>query len=226
MVMQTMIFIPPLSGKKMTALPRQEDVDVAEADTEVATVVTVDSIIMGNVEDIEEATMAVTVEDIEEVTMAVTVEDTEGATMVVTVEDIEEVTMAVTEEDTEEVIVEVIVEATVEANEVASEASEVANEVESVVATVAVENGGMESVAEVEEAVDEVIEEVVMDRVRILQFLHDCLTAQSINYPKTREPLASISYLLSLFPFNDLVLRKIVLHRYPVSSLFFLTIKY
>ena len=143
MVMQTMIFILPLNGKKMTALPRQEDVAVAEADTEVATVVTVDTIIMGNVEDIEEGvSMAVTVEDIEEVTMVVTVEDIEEATMAVTVEDIEEgatmaVTVEVTEEAivevTEEVIVEVIVEPTVEAIEVASEASEVVNEVESVV---------------------------------------------------------------------------------------------
>ena len=130
MVMQTMIFILPLNGKKMTALPRQEDVAVAEADTEVATVVTVDTIIMGNVEDIEEATMVVTVEDIEEATMAVTVEDIEeGATMAVTVEVTEEAIVEVTEE----VIVEVIVEPTVEAIEVASEASEVVNEVESVV---------------------------------------------------------------------------------------------
>ena len=53
----------------MTALPKPEDVDVAVAEvhTEVATVVTVASIIMGNVEDIEEATM-VTVEDTEEAT--------------------------------------------------------------------------------------------------------------------------------------------------------------
>ena len=108
MVMQTMIFILPLSGKRMTALPRPEDVDVAEAHTEVATVVTVASITMGNVGDIEEATMAVTVEDTEEATMAVIVEDTEEAPMV-------------------------IVEDSVEATEVDSEASEVANEVESVV---------------------------------------------------------------------------------------------
>ena len=91
------------------ALRRPEDVDVAEAHTtEVATVVTVASIIMGNVEDIEEATMAGNVEDIE-------------------------ATMAVTVEDTEEGIVEDTVEATVEAREVASEATEVANEVETVV---------------------------------------------------------------------------------------------
>ena len=121
MVMQTMIFILLLNGKKMTALPRQEDVAVAEADTEVATVVTVDTIIMGNVEDIEEATMVVTVEDIEEATMAVTVEDIEGASM------------AATEEDTEEVIVEDTVEVTAEAIEATSEASEVVNEEESVV---------------------------------------------------------------------------------------------
>jgi len=205
--MQMMIFILPLSGKKMTALPRQEDVDVAEAHTEVATVVTVASIIMGNVEDIE-ATMAVTVEDIV-------------------------ATMAVTVEDTEEVIVEDTVEATVEATVVASEASEVVNEVESVVATaaVAMENGGvitMESVDEVEEAADEVIEEVVMDRVRILrllQFLHDRLTAQSITYPKTREPLSIYLIYSRSFFLMILYCVNIVLHRYPVS-LFFLTIKY
>lgn len=77
MVMQTMIFILPLSGKKMMALPRQEDVDVAEAHTEVATVVTVATIIMGNVEDIEEAT--VTVEDTEEAIVEDTVEVTAEA---------------------------------------------------------------------------------------------------------------------------------------------------
>jgi hypothetical protein len=108
MVTQTMIFILPLSKTKMTALPRPEDVDVAEAH-EAATVVTGASIIMGNVEDIEEATMG-NVEDIEEATM-VTV-DTEEAPMV---------------------IVGDSVEATAEATEVVSEASEVANEVESVV---------------------------------------------------------------------------------------------
>ena len=108
-----MIFILALSGKKMTALPRQEDVDVAEAHTEVATVVTVAIIITGNVEDIEEAT--------------VTVEDTEEGN----VEDIEEATVTV--EDTEEAIVEDIVEMTAEAIEVTSEASEVAIEEESVV---------------------------------------------------------------------------------------------
>lgn len=154
----------------MMALRRQEDADVVEAHTEVATVVTVASIIMENVEDIEEATMAVTVVD------------------------------------TEEVIVEDTVEATAEATEVTSEASEVANEVENVVASVAVavENGGvitMGSVEEVEEAADEVIEEVVMDRLRVLQllqFLHDCLTAQSITYPKIRQPIYLI-YSLSFF---------------------------
>jgi len=165
MVMQTMMFILPLSGKKMTALPKQEDVDVAEAHTEVATVVTVASIIMGNVEDIE---------------------------------------ATVTVEDTAEAIVEDTV-VTVEAIEAISEASEVANEEEIVVATVvvamAMENGGvmMESVDE-EEVADEAIEEVVMGRLRIfqlLQFLHDCLTAQSITYPKTCEPLASVSSTLT-----------------------------
>ena len=63
----------------MMALPRPEDVDVAEAHTEVATVVTVASIItMGNVEDIE-ATMAVTVADIEEVIVEDSVEVTAEA---------------------------------------------------------------------------------------------------------------------------------------------------
>jgi len=209
MVMQSMVFILPLSGKKMTALPRQEDVDEAEAHTEVATVVTVASIIMGNVEDIEEASMAVTEEDTEEASMVVTEEDTEEASMVGT------------EEDTEEVIVEDTAAATAEANEVASEASEVANEVESVVATVAVamENGGMESVDEVEEVADEVIEEVVMDRVRILrllQFLHDCLAAQSITYPKTREPLSIYLIYSRSFFLMILYCVNIVLHRYPV----------
>jgi len=244
MVLQTMIFILPLSGKKMTALPRQEDVDVAEAHTEVATVVTVASIIMGNVEDIEEATMAVIVEgieeatmaviveDIEEATMVVIVEDIEEATMVVIVEDIEEATMAVTVEDTEEVIVEDTVEVTAEAIEAASEASEVESVVESVVAIVAaaMANGGvitMESVDEVEEPADEVIEQVVMDRLKILQllqFLHDCLTAQHY-LPQNSRTLTiyliySRSFLMILYCVN------IVLHRYPVSSLFFLTIKY
>ena len=97
----------------MTALPRPEDVDVAEVHTEVATVVTVVFIIMGNVEVIEEATKAVTVEVIEEATVEV----------------IEEATM----EDTEVATVEDSVEATAVATAVASEASEVANEVESVV---------------------------------------------------------------------------------------------
>jgi len=232
MVLQTMIFILPLSGKKMTALPRQEDVDVAEAHTEVATVVTVASIIMGNVEDIEEATMAVIVEDIEEATMVVIVEDIEEATMVVIVEDIEEATMAVTVEDTEEVIVEDTVEVTAEAIEAASEASEVESVVESVVAIVAaaMANGGvitMESVDEVEEPADEVIEQVVMVRLKILQllqFLHDCLTAQHY-LPQNSRTLSiyliySRSFLMILYCVN------IVLHRYPVSSLFFLTIKY
>ena len=133
MEMQMMIFILQPSGTKMTALPRPEDVDVAEAHTEVATVVTVVSIIMGNVEVIEEATKAVTVEVIEEATMAVTVEVIEEATMAVTVEVIEEATMVVTVEDTEVATVEDSVEAIAEATAVASEASEVANEVESVV---------------------------------------------------------------------------------------------
>jgi hypothetical protein len=53
-VMQTMIFILPLSRTKMTALPRPKDVDVAEAH-EAATVATGASIITGIVEDIEEA---------------------------------------------------------------------------------------------------------------------------------------------------------------------------
>jgi len=79
MVMQTMIFILPPSRKKMTALSRPEDVDVAEAHTEVATVVTVASITMGNVEVIEEATMAVTVEDSEEVIVEDSVEATAEA---------------------------------------------------------------------------------------------------------------------------------------------------
>jgi hypothetical protein len=92
MVMQTMMFILPLSGKKMTALPKQEDVDVAEAHTEVATVVTVASIIMGNVEDIE---ATVTVEDTEEAI----VEDT-----VVTVEAIEAISEA-SEVANEEIVV-------------------------------------------------------------------------------------------------------------------------
>jgi hypothetical protein len=105
MVLQTMFFILSLSGTKMMALPRQEDADVAEAHTEVATVVTVASITMENVEDIEEATMLVTVEDTEEVKV----------------------------EDTVEAIVEDTVEATAEATEVTSEAPEVANEVENVV---------------------------------------------------------------------------------------------
>jgi hypothetical protein len=77
-----MIFILQPSGTKMTALPRPEDVDVAEAHTEVATVVTVASIIMGNVEVIEEATMAVTVEDTEVVIVEVSVEATAEATEV------------------------------------------------------------------------------------------------------------------------------------------------
>ena len=104
----------------MMALPRQEGVDVAEAHTEVATVVTVASIIMGNVEDIEEAIMVVSEED------------TEEAIMVVNEEDTEEAIKAVIVEDTGEAIVEDTVEVT-EAIEATSEASEVANEVESVV---------------------------------------------------------------------------------------------
>jgi hypothetical protein len=58
MAIQTMI-IRLLSGKRMTVLPRPEDVDVAEAHPEV---VTVASIVMETVEDIE-APMAVIVED-------------------------------------------------------------------------------------------------------------------------------------------------------------------
>ena len=81
MMMETIIFILPPSRKKMTALHKPEDVDVAEAHTEVATVVTVASIIiMGNVEDIEEATVAATV--------AATVEDSE-ATMVILEDSVE-----------------------------------------------------------------------------------------------------------------------------------------
>ena len=87
------------------------------------------------------------------------------------------------------------------------------------------ENGGvimMEIVVEAEEAADEVIEEVVFDpnditflllkyfqvkdRVRILQILHDCLTAQYYLFQNSRT--LSISHLLSLFLLNDLVLRK------------------
>jgi len=183
-----MTLILPLSGKKMTALPRQEDVDVAEAATEAATVVTVATIITGNVEDIEEATVTV--------------------------------------EDTEEAIVEDTVEVTAEANEATSEASEVANEEESVVATVAVavENGGvimMESVDEVE-AVDEVIEEVVMDRLRVLQrlqFLHDCLTAQSTEHYLPQNSRTLSIYLIYSRSFFLMILYcvNIVLHRYPVS---------
>lgn len=81
MMMETIIFILPPSRKKMTALHKPEDVDVAEAHTEVATVVTVASIIiMGNVEDIEEATVAATVED-SEATMVI-LEDSVEATEV------------------------------------------------------------------------------------------------------------------------------------------------
>ena len=81
-MMEAIIFILPLNGKRMTALPKPEDVDVAVAEvhTEVATVVTVASIIMGNVEDIEEATM-VTVEDTEEAPMVI-MEDSVEATEV------------------------------------------------------------------------------------------------------------------------------------------------
>jgi hypothetical protein len=69
-----------------------------------------------------------------------------------------------------------------------------------------------------------------MDRVRILQllqFLHDYLTF--ITYPKTCELLASISYLLTAirsFFLMILYCVNIVLHRYPVSSLLFLTLNY
>jgi hypothetical protein len=70
MATQTMILIMLLSGKRMMALLRPEDVDVAaEAHPEVITVV---SIVM---EDIGEVTVKVTVEDIEEAPMAVIVED-------------------------------------------------------------------------------------------------------------------------------------------------------
>jgi len=141
MVLQTMIFILPLSGKKMTALLRPEDVDVAEAHTEVATVVTVVSIIiMGNVEDIEEATMAVTVEDTEEVIVEDSVEATVEATEVAS-----------------------------EASEVANEVESVGATV--VVAMENGGVITMESVDEVDEAADGVIEEVVMDQVRLLQLL-------------------------------------------------------
>ena len=76
-----MILILPLSGKKMTALPRPlaEDMDVVEAHT--TEVGTVASIIMGNVENIK-GTMAVTVEDTVEATVEareVVSEDTEAA---------------------------------------------------------------------------------------------------------------------------------------------------
>ena len=80
-----MIFILPLSGRKMMALPRPEDVDVAGAHTEVATVVTVASLTMGNVEDIEEATMAdteVIVEDSVEVNEVVNEVATEASEVV------------------------------------------------------------------------------------------------------------------------------------------------
>ena len=81
MVLKIMILILPLSGKKMTALPRPlaEDMDVVEAHT--TEVGTVASIIMGNVENIK-GTMAVTVEDTVEATVEareVASEDTEAA---------------------------------------------------------------------------------------------------------------------------------------------------
>lgn len=66
-----------LSGKKMMALLRPEDVDVAaEAHPEVITVV---SIVM---EDIGEVTVKVIVEDIEEAPMVVIVEDSVEVTEV------------------------------------------------------------------------------------------------------------------------------------------------
>jgi len=66
--MQTMIL--SLIGKKMMALPRPEDVDVAEVNSEVAKEVV-------TAEDIEE--MVASVEDIVEATMVVTVEGSEVA---------------------------------------------------------------------------------------------------------------------------------------------------
>ena len=97
--MQMMAQTLSLNGKKMTASPRPEDVDVAEVHSEVANVVVI-------VEDIEEATRVVNVEDSEEVPM-VNVEDIEGATRVVTVEDSEEAPM-VNVEDIEEASVVVL----------------------------------------------------------------------------------------------------------------------
>ena len=202
MVMQTMIFILPLSGKKMMALPRQEDVDVAEAHTEVATVVTVATIIMGNVEDIEEAT--VTVEDTEEAIVEDTVEVTAEA-----IEATSEASEVVNEEESVVWICPYLVIVLIwqclggyrgrgggEWRGHDGERGRGRGRGRG-------DRGGSILLEWYHFSLTEVFffqVVTVMDRLRILQllqFLHDCLTAQSITYPKTREPLASISFTLA-----------------------------